>query len=36
MTSSNPTGCMPPSATRRCPPSTAARMPSTGWQSRWS
>ena len=34
-TSSNPTDCMPPSATRRCPPSTAAGMPSTGWQSRW-
>src|ERR1035437_9566585 len=25
-TSSNSTGCMPPSATRRCPPSTAAGM----------
>src|SRR5674476_850012 len=35
-TSSNPAGCMRPSATRRCQLSTTASTPSTGWQSRWS
>lgn len=32
-TSSNPAGCMRPSATRRCPLSTTAGTPSTGWRS---
>jgi GNAT superfamily N-acetyltransferase len=34
-TSSNPAGCMRPSGTRRCPHSTTAGTPNTGWQSRW-
>ena len=34
-TSSNPAGCMRPSATRRCQLSTTASTPSTGWQNRW-